>query len=32
MSIENDIVQTLDFDDLLSQFVSQKTRKISILL
>jgi len=32
LSIENDVVQTLDFADLLSQFASQKARKISILL
>lgn len=30
LSIENDVVQTLDFADLLSQFASQKARKISI--
>ena len=28
LSIENDVVQTLDFADLLSQFASQKARKI----
>jgi len=30
LSIENDVAQTLDFADLLSQFASQKARKISI--
>jgi len=30
LSIENDVVQTLDFTDLLSQFAGQKARKISI--
>jgi hypothetical protein len=30
LSIENDVAQTLDFADLLSEFASQKARKISM--